>query len=539
MSMYLRLVLLWLPWLLAAVPAARAEEAASQARLALVVGNAQYQSAPLKNPVNDARAMAQALQEVGFEVLLRENLSQQQLIAAMREFGERLKAQGGVALFYYAGHGVQIKGQNYLVPVDAMVDNEDEVRYRAVDANQVLEKMAEAGNTLNLVILDACRDNPFSRSFRSKQAGLAQMDAPSGTLIAFATAPGAVALDGSGVNGVYTKHLLRNLSIPGLPIELVLKRVREGVSKETQQKQIPWESSSLLGEFYFKPAAPGTTALTQADSTAVELAFWESVNNSNVASEYQAYLDKYPRGQFAALARGRLDTLLAQAPGPAARPATEAPTQVALAQPGRTSAARPTDIVRVGDTWTYHLLQGGWFTRKIDTLTVTVTDVQGDNIQERLTLEGFRNFKAERTFRAGFDPTTGFQETELPGHYLLAEFSPYISAAGVPGAGKQWKGIDATLWFGSEALLRTSTKVTVRSVKEERVKIPLGEFTTVRVEALARYEGNKMAGNRALRLVYWYSPQYRRTIKMSRSLVGEGSGGDKESFVLAGVQAGK
>jgi uncharacterized caspase-like protein len=132
----------------------------SDSRLALVIGNAAYKSSPLKNPVNDARAIGRALQELGFEVILKENLSQQALMASMREFGNRLKQTGGVGPFYYAGHGMQVKGANYLIPVDADISSEDEVRYLSVDANQVLDKMEEAGNRLNIVILDACRDNP-------------------------------------------------------------------------------------------------------------------------------------------------------------------------------------------------------------------------------------------------------------------------------------------------------------------------------------------------------------------------------------------
>ena len=284
-----------------------AEEKASSARVALVVGNGAYTSAPLKNPVNDARAMARALQDLGFEVQLGENLGQQGFIEALRKFGGRLRETGGVGLFYYAGHGMQVKGSNYLIPVDSSIQGEDEIRYMAIDANQVLDKMADSGNRLNIVILDACRDNPFARSFRSRQSGLAQMDAPSGMLIAFATAPGAVAYDGEGVNSVYTKYLLRNLTLPGFPVELVLKRVREEVARETGQKQIPWESSSLLGDFYFK-AEPAQAAAPspQPDPTAIELSFWNSVKDSGVAEEYAAYLKTYPDGRFAALAESRM-----------------------------------------------------------------------------------------------------------------------------------------------------------------------------------------------------------------------------------------
>ena len=506
---------------------------AKDKRVALVIGNGAYQRTPLKNPVNDARAMAHALREVGFDVLLRENVSQQEFIAVVREFGELLKNRGGVGLFYYAGHGVQLKGLNYLIPVDATAENEDELRYRAIDANQILEKMAEANNPLNLVILDACRDNPFPRSFRSQQRGLAQMDAPTGTIIAFATAPGAVAYDGTGDNGVYTKYLLRNLTTPGLPIEMVLKRVREQVSKETNQKQIPWESSSLLGEFFFKPAAPGGSALTQADNAAVEVAFWESVKNSNAAAEYRAYLEAYPKGQFVALARSRLDALMGQAPAPDRKSPSDS-ASASLTQPS-SIAPRPTEMVHVGDAYTYQLQFDGWSERKIDTLTVTVTDVQGDSIQEQLTLDGFRDFKTLRKFKAGFDPKLGFQETELPGRYFLTEFSPYLGIADIPAPGKEWNGIEATLWFGNSTKDRGKTNMVVRSLKEERIKVPAGEFAAIRVEAEGQWREPRYFTYKTLRLIYWYSPALRRTVKMTRKLVSYDSP-KEESFVLTGVQ---
>ena len=175
----------------------------SAQRIALVIGNANYKDAPLTNPVNDARAISKALSDSGFTVILRENADQRVILGALREFGDKLRA-GGTGLFYYAGHGMQIKGRNYLIPVGASIEREDEVAYSAVDAQAVLDKMEAAGNGANIMILDACRNNPFTRSTRSGQAGLAQMDAPVGTLVAFATSPGAVASDGAGITPVWT-----------------------------------------------------------------------------------------------------------------------------------------------------------------------------------------------------------------------------------------------------------------------------------------------------------------------------------------------
>jgi hypothetical protein len=486
---------------------------AAERRVALVVGNGAYKSAPLANPVNDARAMARALQELGFTVLLRENLSQPAFMGALREFGAALKEPDAVGLFYYAGHGMQIKGANYLIPVDAAIEGEDEVKYLSIDANQVLDKMEQAGNRLNIVILDACRDNPFARSFRSKQSGLAQMDAPSGVLIAFATAPGAVALDGEGLNGVYTKHLLRNLSLPGLPVELVLKRVREGVAKETGNKQIPWESSSLLGDFYFKPGAENAMPAVSADSTAVELAFWDSVKSSEAAQEYRAYLEKYPNGQFAALARSRMNSLLAQAPAPKPKATISPPTQVAIAEPSKAALPRSDSIVQVGDSWTYDYLSGR---RKVDKVTMTVTESNQDRIVETVARTAFRSEVRTRSFKAGFDPAQQVQETELPGKLFLLELSPYVAEAGIPAPGKSWEDVKGFVTAPglNSGKGRAVIGFTVRSAGEEIVQVPAGRFATVRVEARSASFVDPGATH-VIHMTYWYSPQVRRPVRMS------------------------
>ena len=215
-----------------------------------MIGNADYANGALRNPVNDARAVASKLETLGFKVILRENLNREGLHQSIGEFSKLLK-EGGVGLFYYAGHGMQIKGRNFLIPVDADIQHEDDVEFRGMDANLVLSRMDSAHTRVNLIVLDACRNNPFSRATRSGNLGLAQMEAPKGTLIAFSTAPGSLAKDGAGTNSVYTRHLVEKLSLPGLPVEQVFKEVRIAVTKETNDRQVPWESSSLMGDFYF------------------------------------------------------------------------------------------------------------------------------------------------------------------------------------------------------------------------------------------------------------------------------------------------
>jgi hypothetical protein len=244
----------FMPWLAQAQSAARAPASGEQ-RIALVIGNSQYKDSPLPNPLNDARAIAKVLADSGFKVTRKENAGQKEIQIALREFGDALKA-GGVGLFYYAGHGMQVKGRNFMIPVDANIQREDEVAYNSVDVGQVVDKMEAASNRLNILILDACRNNPFARSFRSGSVGLAQMDAPVGTLIAFATAPGSVASDGEGANGLYTRHLLNSMQKPGVKIEDVFKNVRAAVRKDSGNKQIPWESTSLEGDFIFKALPP-------------------------------------------------------------------------------------------------------------------------------------------------------------------------------------------------------------------------------------------------------------------------------------------
>ncbi len=233
-------------------------------RQALVIGNGDYRQSPLSNPENDARSMAGCLESLGFTVHVIVNADKREMETAIRRFGGRLQA-GGVGLFFYAGHGMQINGANYLIPIGTRIEKDADVPYEAVDVGRVLSEMAHAGNAMNIVILDACRDNPFRRSFRSRKHGLASVDAPTGTFIAYATAPDAVAFDGDGQNGVYTQHLLEAMVTPGLTIEAVMKRVRVGVMAATNQRQVPWDASSLTGDFYFTGRPSSSPATTRVD----------------------------------------------------------------------------------------------------------------------------------------------------------------------------------------------------------------------------------------------------------------------------------
>jgi len=238
-------------------------------RSALIIGNGSYTDSPLRNPANDAEDMADALEAIGFDVTLAVDVNRREMGRSIREFGRRLRDKGGVGLFYYAGHGMQIDNRNYMIPIDSPMSEEDEVPYESVDVGSVLSKMETAGNALNVIILDACRNNPFPNRFRSSARGLARVEAPIGSLIVYSTAPGSVAADGDGRNGIFTSHLLEQLRTPGLSLSETVRRTRAAVVKATARAQVPWESSSLLTDIAFtkpkpepeKPSKPAIAAV--------------------------------------------------------------------------------------------------------------------------------------------------------------------------------------------------------------------------------------------------------------------------------------
>lgn len=285
--------------------AAVAAPPTAETRIALVIGNGGYSDAPLKNPVSDARAMKTALEACAFQATLLENASKRQMEDAIRTFGDRIRG-GAVGLFYYAGHGVQAKGANYLIPIGARLDSEVDVTYEGVDVGQVLDRMEAAKNGLNILILDACRNNPFARSWRSADRGLAQVSAPTGSLIAYATAPGRTAADGEGIHGAYTGALLEELREPGVKLEEVFKRVRQKVKQGSTDAQVPWESNSTVGDFYFRAPLPVTPVASVSSETQMETEWWRGIQDSREAKAFEAYLARFPAGAHASEARERV-----------------------------------------------------------------------------------------------------------------------------------------------------------------------------------------------------------------------------------------
>src|SRR5262245_19518414 len=309
--------------------------ALAETRLALVIGNSAYQSVtPLPNPANDARAMGDLLTAAGFEVVAAPDLTQDSMRRAISDFAGKVAAKGRdtVALVYYAGHGVQIDGENFLVPVDAHVERESDVPLQAVRLADVMNTLAAVPSKTRIVILDACRNNPFSAINKTSGHGLAIVDAPTGSLVSYATSPGAEAEDGAGADSPFTSALIKIAHQPGLPLEQALKRVRVAVHDTTDGRQTPWESSSLTSDFFFfgQPAdhgaarlPPGTAGgwtIAGARRDAHPVDYWrrelqpltpreayQIVIREDVVEAYEAFIALYPQAPFVPRVQGLFD----------------------------------------------------------------------------------------------------------------------------------------------------------------------------------------------------------------------------------------
>ncbi|MCF8150027.1 MAG: caspase family protein [Burkholderiaceae bacterium] len=321
----------------------RSWAAGDPSRVALIIGNGSYPDAPLINPVNDARAVGQLFTQAGFSVDSRLDANRVDMMAAIERFSAAAKrSETKLVVFYYAGHGAQLDWRNYLLPVDAQVTKQEHIKQRCVDLGVLLGQLSAAKDKTFIVILDACRNNPFGAAYRPERQGLSQFDAPVGSLLAYATAPGSVASDGEGDNGLYTGNLVRELNNRGTRIEDALKRVRLNVRLASQGQQIPWETTSLESEVFIfdsgrkKLSESELEKLVEADVTE-----WTRIKSSRKLDDWVSYLRNFPNGRFAEIAQMRLNRLLAEtekttsAPGPAnpaAAQAAKAPQAPAQAQ---------------------------------------------------------------------------------------------------------------------------------------------------------------------------------------------------------------
>ena len=461
----------------------------TEERVALVIGNATYRVTPLDNPVNDAHLIGGLLEKAGFKVARYDNLDRNGMIKALREFGERLNDRT-IAVFYYAGHALQLRDRNFMIPIEAEIRNEDEIEVSGVDVGFILSRMSSAKSRINIVILDACRNNPFAGKTRPAR-GLAQMDAPAGTLLAYATSPGKVSEDGpaNSQNSLYTSYLAKYLLTPGMPIETLFKRVRVAVVAGTEGRQVPWENSSLLSEFAFVPGVAQTAQGSAEDEAAAEVAFWNSIQASTRADDFRAYVRQYPRGRFIALAQGRIAALGGESATKPPNPADVSPPQAAA-----------TPMPKVGDTWRYRVrdqfMLGDVF------VTATVEDVVDGGVAETWTTTS--DAKVRSTFvplKPGFHP--------LPGWDLTApEFAPYLQAEGPLRVGQR-------LADQKRRIEQVDVPLKVSVAGEEDVVVQAGRFRATKLVLSGQARGRGTRGPIAAELVVWYAPEVKRTVKYS------------------------
>ncbi len=454
-------------------------------KIALVIGNAKYPHAPLRNPGNDAKGIAGELQKIGFQVNLKLDARRNEMIEAIRAFGSELGRQKGVGLFFYAGHGAQLAWKNYLIPVDADIEKLEDMQTKTVELNSLIEGIVKAQNPMNVIILDACRDNPFGNKVNTQQKGLSQFDAPPGSLLAYATSPGNTAADGEGTNGLYTENLLREIKVPEARIEDVFKRVRLAVRRKTEGQQIPWESTSLEEDFWFIPPKE-IKRLSDEEAERLfreELALWERIKAAKEPAPLEDYLRRYPSGKFTELAQLQLETVLA------AKGEKKIKLGSSAGNPFTKGSAVANTAYKVGDSYTFRILDLKTRAEKRQT-TATVERIEGGDV----------------VFSSGL-------VTDLLGNNLKADdgrrYTPRQQFPLEYAVGRQWHSrfMSTTRRGDDEGVTDTDSKI----VGRERITVPAGTFDAFRIEAIGKTVFK--TGFTGTRVTRWVAPdQVRRSI---------------------------
>jgi hypothetical protein len=513
------------PLLLGARSTVAASARTTQA--ALVIGNAAYRHSPLLNPTNDARAMGGLLEQAGFGVDLRLDANRGTMVEAIERFGRTVQSPDTrLAVLYYAGHGAQLDWRNYLLPVDAAAHSAATLKAACIDLGMVLDHFIRAQkqgqDKTFVVVLDACRDNPFGTAFRPLHKGLSQFDAPVGSLLAYATAPGNVASDGSGENGLYTENLVRELAVRGARVEDALKRVRLNVRLASRGEQVPWESTSLESDLILFPDATRSLSAEEIERRfTAELADWNRIKASRQTADWIAYLKAYPNGRFAEIAQARLDHLLASTERHAV-PATPAPTPVpdtdadseneigtALPQEVATATVshNPYSAGRyplgrkftVGDTAVLRdsdLLTG--ITEGRHRLRVTRVDLDADRIEingGKMVLDGMGNTLETPNYVA-----------DVPQQFVPVELQ----------VGKRWKARFSLSFKGARGAGQSAdTDMDVRIDTRETVRVPAGEFDAFKIEAHG-WSSDRKGAQVEISLRFWVVPGVNFAVRAER-----------------------
>jgi len=419
-------------------------------KVALVVGNGAYRHVSrLRNTVNDARSIGAALQESGFEVTLVADATRADMLAAAQQHLRTLEARKCVGLVYFATHGLQLAWRNYLLPVDAAIARSEDVPAQCLDLGTITDGVKRAGNPMNVIILDACRENPFA----GEHKGLSQMDAPTGTLLAYATAPGHMADDGAGANGLYTENLLREMRVRDAKIEDVFKRVRLAVRRASKGAQVPWESTSLEEDFYFRPPEQ-LRKLSEEEGLrlfAEERALFERARDAGEAALLEEYLQRYPSGRFCELAQLFLDRALT------ARGERRVEAVSAAGNPHSSGSARADTEFKVGDRYSYRISRPGSEPRDVNRRVTSITATEVSFNQGRIVLDPLGNMIKTGDGRR-FSP-----RQDIPFEYAV---------------GKRWTA-RFELLEGGPGSVEAHFRITAR----ERVTVPAGTFDCFRIEA--------------------------------------------------------
>ena len=475
------------------------------ARVALVIGNAAYPGeAALPNASNDALAMADTLRQLGFEVVAVRDASRTQMTEAIANVRAALQGRQGVGLLYYAGHGLQLDWRNYMVPVDARIVSSADIPLQAVDVSTVVDAFTAAGCRMNIVVLDACRDNPFAGTASGK--GLAQLDAPPGSFLAFATAPGNVAIDGdarSG-NGLYTGFLLEELKKPAARIEEVFKRVRLQVRRQSMGRQVPWESTSLEDDFVFNAGIVVQTKSrderAREEAFRIEKADWDKIRDSRNADDFYAFLLKYPNGSIAQNATATLQRLAA------AQTVAVADRNGIVQRPGG-------NRFRVGDA--------AQFVRKD-----LYTGLEIERIRSRVT----------RIMDGVVETNNGIGLFTLDGASIKNQFvrlwdPPRMDYPGDEFAvGKRWTGRSIeTAMNGTQTWREDSVRITAL----EEVSVPAGRFKAF------KFEMESVLGiGTFTRLTYWALPDWPGRVRTIREIRPRSGVATRELIDLVAYQRG-
>lgn len=488
-------------------------QAPGDLRIALVIGNAAYAgNAALTNPTNDAKAMGDTLRSLGFTVVEVRDGSKAQMTQAIANVKASLQGKQAIGMLYYAGHGLQVDWRNYMVPIDAKMTKASEVPEQTVDLSQVIDAFKTAGNRMNIVVLDACRDNPFGNTSTGK--GLAQLDAPPGTFLAYATAPGNVAEDGDtkSANGLYTQFLLQELKKPAAKIEDVFKRVRLNVRQQSQGRQIPWESTSLEDDFYFDRA--GKTVLPSKSETDVthrlQLTLWESLKNSQQSQDIAEYLKLFPSGFFSELAQFRLDQLTRPNVVAVARPEDK------LANTSLTARA----YVGTAKEIQYEVKDDKRYAKFVDQSEVFKIDDQFIYYRNKFDNWGKPTDVVGTLDLMGNPISSAAVTRSVPVQITPAEYK----------VGYRWKYTDRAISEGNDTTSDYESRITAKEI----VKTKIGDIEAFRIET-KRWRSDGANEDRTR----WVVPGEIGTIKQTRRMYRQGRVIFSEDSEIVSFKSGK